>query len=128
MLPYSHVTIKQVAVVDYYLELLFISILILKAIDSTKKSKRFPSQSSLQAFKRHACIYKEQKGHSIEENQQQVISFFFSCWKSKWISWITNKAKGETAMNEWENDDSDKLLALYIGFIKKSGQCFFLTY
>ena len=31
-------------------------------------------------------------------------------------------------MNEWENDDSDKLLALYIGFIKKSGQCFFLAY
>ena len=32
---YSHVTIKQAAVVDYYLEVMFISILILKAIDST---------------------------------------------------------------------------------------------
>ena len=28
---------------------------------------RFSSQSSLQAFKRYICIYKEQKEHPIEE-------------------------------------------------------------
>ena len=32
--PYSCVTIKQTAVVDYLIEVMFISILILKAIDS----------------------------------------------------------------------------------------------
>ena len=32
---YFHVTIKQTAVVDYQIEVTFISILILKAIDST---------------------------------------------------------------------------------------------
>ena len=31
------------------------------------------------------------------------------------------------AMNEWENDDSEKLQALYSGF-KKLGQLFFHTY
>ena len=54
--------------------IMFISILILKAIDSIEKSKRFSSQSSLQAFKRYICIYMEQNGHPIEENQ--LTSFF----------------------------------------------------
>ena len=36
----------------------------------------FSSQPSLQAFKGYICIYKEQKGYSIEENQQSVSSFF----------------------------------------------------
>ena len=64
---YFHVTIKQTAVVDYQIEVTFISILILKAIDSTLKSKRFSSQS---------YIYKKRKGHPIEENQHRVSSFF----------------------------------------------------
>ena len=33
---YSHVTIKQMVVVDYYIKVMLISILILKATDSNK--------------------------------------------------------------------------------------------
>ena len=44
---------EQTAVVDYQNKVTLISILILKAIDCTKKSKRFTSQPSLQAFKRY---------------------------------------------------------------------------
>ena len=73
---YSHVTIKQAAVAGCYIEVMFISILILKAFDSTKKLKRVCFQSRLQAFKRYICLYKEQKGHSFEENEQRVSSFF----------------------------------------------------
>ena len=51
-------------------------ILVLQAIDSTKKSKRFSSQSSLQAFKKYMWICKERKGHPIEENQPHVSSYF----------------------------------------------------
>ena len=81
---YSHVTIKQRAVVDF--EVMFISVSILKASDSTEKWKRFSSQSSLQAFKRYICIYKEWKGHLIKENQQYVAAFSSKeiCLKSKW--------------------------------------------
>ena len=47
---------------------MFKSILILKANDSTQKSKRLSSQSSLQAFKMYICIYKEQKIYLSEGN------------------------------------------------------------
>ena len=39
--------------------------------------KGFP-QSNLQAFKRYICIYKEQKGHQVEGNQQRISKYFFS--------------------------------------------------
>ena len=29
------------------------------------------------------------------------------------ISWTTNKGKGKTTINEWDNDHSDILQALY---------------
>ena len=29
---------------------------------------------------------------------------------------LPTKEKGKTAMNEWENDDSDKLWVLYSGY------------
>ena len=80
--------------------------MILKAIDSTYKSKRFSSQPNLQAFKGYICIYKERKGHLIEENQEGLSNFF----QNKPVQRIneetrstTNKRK--TAKNEWENDD-----------------------
>ena len=64
--------------------------------------------------------YKHLKGslqieHQIEENQQHIRSFFQ----------ITNE--GKTAKNQWENDDSDFLEALY-NVYKKLGQFFFQTY
>ena len=40
------------------------------------------------------------------------------------IHYITNKRKNRTVMNEWENDDSDILRALYS--VHKLGQFFFL--
>ena len=73
---------------------MFISILILEAIDCTQKSKRFSSQSSLHAFKMYICIYKEQNGHLNEENQQCMSR---------------GKEKGKMYMNELENDNSDIL-------------------
>ena len=42
------------------------------------------------------------------------------------IHYITNKRKNKTVMNEWENDDSDILRALYS--VHKLGQFFFRTY
>ena len=54
----SHVTVKQTAVFDQT-EVTFISTLILKAIDCTKKPKKFSSQSSLQEFRRYICTYKK---------------------------------------------------------------------
>ena len=74
---YSFVTNKQMAVVDYYIEVTLVSILIQKTCDSTKKSNRFFSQFSLQAFKGYICIHKEQKEPLIQENQLCVSSFFF---------------------------------------------------
>ena len=53
--------------------------------------------SSLQAFKEYICIYKERKGHSIEENQQHLSSI---------------SSKQTCLKNEWENDDSDFLRVL----------------
>ena len=65
---YSHVTIKQTAVVDYQIEVTFISMLILKAIDSTEKSKRFSSQffdlKHLKAIFAHA---RNEKGTPLKE-------------------------------------------------------------
>ena len=66
---YVHVITKQTAAFNYQIEVMFKGISTLKAIDSTEKSKKFPSQSSLQAFKEHICIYKKRKEH-LEENQQ----------------------------------------------------------
>ena len=51
MYAYSYVTITQTAAIDYWIKVMLTSILILKAIDSTWKSKGFSSQYSLQAFK-----------------------------------------------------------------------------
>ena len=70
---------------------MFIITLILKVINSTQKSKKVSSQSNLQAFKRYICIYKEQKEHPVEENQQCVSSFFLN--KREEICGITNKRK-----------------------------------
>ena len=42
------------------------------------------------------------------------------------IHYITNKRKNKTVMNEWENDDSDILRALYS--VHKLGQFFFRAY
>ena len=127
----SCVTIKQMAVTDHKIKVPFISILILKATDSTQKSKRFCSQPSLHAFKRYVCIYKEQKGHSIEENQQSISSFFSSssssrqtCLKNEEICCITNK--GKVDKNEWEMTLT--FFELYTVYMKKLGQCFFHTY
>ena len=39
---------------------------------------------------------------------------------------IPKKKKGKTAINKWESDDSDVLLALYSVY-KKLGQFFFHT-
>ena len=89
---YFHIAIKQTAVFDYQTDVTFISILILKAIDSTWKSRRFSSQ---------LYIYKEQKGHPIEEIQQRVSSFFQekSVFKmNEETRCITNK--GKTAKNK----------------------------
>ena len=78
-----------------------------------QRSKGFSSQSSLQAFKRYTCIYKEQKGHSIKENQQHISSFFhlFKDQIKKCVALLT-RTKGKTAMSEWENDGPDKLRSL----------------
>ena len=51
------------------------------------------------------------KGHPIEENQQQVNSFFlktsqFKECMNKFVALLT-KGKRKMAMSEWENDDSD---------------------
>ena len=75
----------------------FISIFILKAIYSTWQLKQFSFKSSLQAFKRYIGIYKEQKGHSIEENffhlfKEQMKTFFalITKKKEKWL-WMNGK-------------------------------------
>ena len=48
-----HFTVKQTAAIDYQNKVKLWSILILKAVQSTKKQKRLTSQSSLQTFKRY---------------------------------------------------------------------------
>ena len=50
---------------------MLISILILKANDATQKSKKFSSQSSLQAFKEYICM------EGIEENKPGIHRFLF---------------------------------------------------
>ena len=42
-----------------------------------KNQKGFPLSPVYKHLKGIICIYKEQKGHPTEENQQYVISFFF---------------------------------------------------
>ena len=69
---------------------MFIGILIQKAIDSTLKSKKFSSQSTLQAFKKYICINKERKEHPK----------FFA---------LLTKEERKAALNEWESDTSDML-------------------
>ena len=44
----------------------------------------------------------------------------------KFVALLT-KEKGKTAINEWENNDSDIIRVLYSGY-KKIGQFFFHTY
>ena len=72
-------------------------------------------QSSLQAFKTYICIYKDQKEHPTEDNQQRVSSFFKkqTCLKILKFAVLLTKEKTNTAMNEWENDKSAILRALY---------------
>ena len=41
---------------------------------------------------------------------------------------LLTKEKGKLATNEWENDDSDILQALYSVYKKKIGQVLFHTY
>ena len=41
---------------------------------------------------------------------------------------LLTKEKGKLAMNEWENDDSDILRALYSVYKQKLGQVLFHTY
>ena len=129
---YSHLTIKQAAAQVFAC----ICISILKAIDSTQKSEKFPFRRSLQAFERYIFIYKKQKGHSIEENKQHKSSFFplFKKQIKKFVALLTKEKgkadtiayltvfthafccitnKGKTTLHEWENDDdADKLQAL----------------
>ena len=55
-------------------------------------------------------MYKEQKWHPVEENQQHISSFFlkinmFQEWMKKFVALLT-KEKGLMTKNEWENDDS----------------------
>ena len=69
-------------------------------------------------------LYREQKGHSIEENQQAFFHLFKEHMK-KFVALLT-KEKGKTAINEWENNDSDIIRVLYSG--NKIGQFFFHTY
>ena len=45
----------------------------------------------------------------------------------KFVASLT-KEKGKLATNEWENDDSDILQALYSVYKKKIGQVLFHTY
>ena len=57
------------------------------------------------------------QGHPIEENQQQVNSFFlktsqFKECMNKFVALLT-KGKRKMAMSEWENDDSDIFQAWY---------------
>ena len=64
-------------------------------------------------------------GHPIEKNQQSVSSFLSkqTRLKNDWRNSLhTNE--GKTAKNEWENDDSDFLRALWSVY-KKLGQFFF---
>ena len=81
--------------------------MIQKAIDSTLKSKKFSSQSTLHAFKKYICINKECKEHPT----------FFA---------LLTKEERKTALNEWESDTSDILWALY-SVSKKLRQFFFHT-
>ena len=92
---------------------MFIINLVLKAIDSTSKSKEFSSQSILQAFTRYICIYQERKGHPIEESQHCLSSLFLNkpvYRMNEEIRCITKK--GKATNNEWENDDAGFLWAL----------------
>ena len=50
----------------------------------------------------------------------------FKEWMKKFVALVT-KEKGKVAMNEWENDCSGMLQALYCEY-KKLGQFFFHTY
>ena len=58
----------------------------------------FSFQSSLEAFKKYICIYKERKVHKIAENHQRVSSFFFK-------TNLCEKSMRKFIKNEWENDD-----------------------
>ena len=61
-------------------------------------------------------LYREQKGHSIEENQQAFFHLFKEHMK-KFVALLT-KEKGKTAINERENNDSDIIRVLYSGYKK----------
>ena len=69
---YSHVSIIQIAVIDYQIEVTLMSIFILKATDSTQKSKRSSSQPSLQAFKEYICI----EGTQLKKTSNALAAFF----------------------------------------------------
>ena len=71
-------------------------------------------------------MYKEQKGHLIEERG----SFFQNkpAWRmnEKYVALLT-KEKGKPAMNEWGNDDSD-ILWTFCSVYKQIRTTFFYTY
>ena len=99
-----------------------ISILILKAIDSTQKSKRFSSQSSLEAFKGYISI----QGTPIKK-QAHVSSFDFK------TSLLKERMKIFVALLTKEKILNGKMMtldffrALY-NVYRNQDDCFFHTY
>ena len=68
-----------------------ISILILKAIDSTWKSKRFSYQSSFQGLEDYICSFFQNKPvQRVKEETEEINSI---------------ADEGKKTKNKWENDD-----------------------
>ena len=65
------------------------------------------------------------KGTQLKKTSNAWADFFhlFKEQMKKFVALLT-KEKGKTAINEWENDDSDKLRALY----SRLFQTYLLTY
>ena len=68
-----------------------------------RNQKSFFFSVVYKGLKKYICIYKKQKGHSIEENQQRKSSFFhlFKELMQKFVT-LPTKEKGKATMNEWE--------------------------
>ena len=58
---------------------------------------------------------RNKKGTQLNKpsNVEAAVFLKQTCWKNKFVALLT-KEKGKTAMNKWENDDSDILQALDI--------------
>ena len=65
-------TIIQTAAMDYWIEVTLTSILILKAIHSVHKSKRYSSQSSLQAFRGYFLLLIFFKKRPVYSMNQEI--------------------------------------------------------